>query len=146
MLTVTVQSQEVKDMLAQLSARLTDMTPAMHGIGQELQNRVSSRFETETDPLGNRWAQWAQSTVDSYPHDGNERILDRFGGMLESLNHQATEKATMVGFGDPVAAYHEWGTKHMPRRGLLMADPDRGTLAPADEAAVLAILSKFLSV
>ena len=33
----------------------------------------------------------------------------------------------------------------MPRRGMLMGDPDAGTLAPDDEAAVLDILGTFLA-
>ena len=32
----------------------------------------------------------------------------------------------------------------MPRRGLLMANPQAGTLAPDDERAVLDVLSDFL--
>ena len=32
----------------------------------------------------------------------------------------------------------------MARRGLLFADPNAGTLAPGDEAAILDILDRFL--
>lgn len=144
MLTITVDSAPTQDVLAKLTSRLTDLTPAMEGIGQELQSRVSSRFETETDPLGQPWADWAPSTIATYPEDGNRRILDRYGDMLLSLNHRADATSATVGFGDPTAVYHEWGTKRMPRRGLLFADPDVGTLAPDDERAVLEILSDFI--
>ena len=116
----------------------------MEAIGAELEARVSGRFETESDPRGHPWAPWAPSTVEDYPKDGNRRILDRYGDMLSSLSHQADADSVRVGFGDPVAAYHEWGTVHMPRRGLLMDDPDAGTLAPDDETAVLEILQTFI--
>jgi phage gpG-like protein len=43
----------------------------------------------------------------------------------------------MVGFGQPDAAYHEFGTEKMHRRGLLFADPEKGELAPDDEKAIL---------
>lgn len=145
MLTVNVNAAQVTDVLAQLAARMDDLSPAMAAIGQEMESRVSARFETETDPNGQPWAPWAQSTRDSYPANGNRRILDRYSVMLGSLNHQATADTARIGFGQPYAAYHEWGTKHMPRRGLLMDDPDAGTLSADDTAAVLDILNLFLS-
>jgi phage virion morphogenesis protein len=145
MLNVTVVSAGVQDVLGSLLRRMGDLRPAMAAIGQEVESRVSARFETESDPLGSPWAPWAPATVESYPKDGNRRILDRYSDMLNSLNHQADASSVWIGFGSPVAAYHEWGTEHMPRRGLLMADPDSGTLAPADEAAVLDILRTFLA-
>jgi phage gpG-like protein len=43
----------------------------------------------------------------------------------------------MVGFGQPYAAYHEFGTKKMIRRGTLFADPKKGELAPDDEKVIL---------
>ncbi|QPF74230.1 virion morphogenesis protein [Roseateles sp. DAIF2] len=144
MLTITVDSGSVAAVLSKLRRRLDDLTPAMASIGQELESRVSGRFETETDPFGQPWEPWAQSTIESYPADGNYRILDRYGDMLSSLNYRATAASVRVGFGQPYAAFHEWGTEYMPRRGLLMGDPDDGTLAPDDETAVLDILSTFL--
>ncbi len=145
MLTITVHNATVLGLLDQLSARLGNLGPTMEDIGQAMQSRVSARFETETDPLGRPWSPWAASTRANYPKSGNRRILDRHGDMLSSLTHQADAASVRIGFGTPYAAYHEWGTKKMPRRGLLMADPDSGTLAPGDEAAVLDILSTFLS-
>lgn len=145
MLTVTVENKLVSDTLSRLRGRLDDLSPAMASIGQELESRVSGRFETETDPFGRPWAPWSPATVESYPKDGNRRILDRYGDMLGSLNHQADASSVRVGFGQPYATFHEWGTEYMPRRGLLMADPDAGTLAPNDERAVLDILGTFLS-
>jgi len=50
-----------------------------------------------------------------------------------------------IGFGVDYAAYHEYGTKHMPRRGLLMEDPEAGRLAPEDEQTVLDILRGYLA-
>lgn len=156
MLTVTVQSQQVRDILAQLAARMSDLTPAMAAIGQELESRVSARFETETDPNGRPWAPWAQSTRDSYPFPGsapakkdgkpgNGRILDRYNDMLNGLSHQASATSVRIGFDQAYSTYHEWGTKTMPRRGLLMDDPDACTLSKDDEMAVFDILSTFLS-
>lgn len=145
MLTVTIQNRGVSEVLSRIAARLEDLSPAMASIGAEMESRVSGRFETETDPFGHPWAPWAPSTVASYPKGGNRRILDRYGDMLASLNSQPDATSVRIGFGQAYAAYSEWGTEHMPRRGMLMGDPDAGTLAPDDEAAVLDILQTFLS-
>ena len=151
-LTVDVSSKPVTDVLARLLRGMKDLTPVMGSIGQELESRISGRFESESDPLGQKWAPWAPSTKENYPKDGNHRILDRYGDMLRSLSHQADSSSVRVGFGavaskagDVYAVYHEWGTWKMPRRGLLMADPDNGTLGPEDEAAVLDILGVWLA-
>lgn len=151
MLTVTVQSKPVEDLLSKLLEQMGDLQPAMQAIGQELNSRVSARFETRSDPLGRAWAPWAESTRENYPKDGRGLLLERYGDMLKSLNFQADSSSVRVGFGavaskqgDVYAAYHEWGTVKMPRRGLLFADPDAGTLAHDDETAVLDILGVFL--
>lgn len=64
--------------------------------------------------------------------------------MLRSLSYQVTATSVTVGFGQPVATYHEWGTKHMPRRGLLWADPDLEVLSEADTEVVLEVLQAWL--
>ena len=144
MLTITADDKAFRDSLAQLYRGMGNLTPVMQSIGMELESRISGRFESRTDPSGNAWAPWAQSTVDNYPENGNRRLLDRYGDMLASLSHQADATSVRVGFGQPYAAFHEWGTEHVPRRGLLFADPDAGTLAEGDEAAVLDILGVWL--
>jgi phage virion morphogenesis protein len=150
-LSVNVGSKAVTDSLARIARGLGNLQPVMDSIGQELESRVSARFETETDPLGRSWAPWAESTRENYPADGHGRILERYGDMVRSLSHDADQDSVRVGFGavagkagDAYAVYHEWGTEHMPRRGLLMADPDAGTLGPGDEEAVLDILQVWL--
>ena len=40
---------------------------------------------------------------------------------------------------------HEFGTRHMPRRGLFFADPDAGTLGAGDEADLEADITAFLA-
>lgn len=64
--------------------------------------------------------------------------------MLASLSHEVTATSVTVGFGRPEAAYHEWATKHMPRRGLIWADPDLETLSEEDNEAVLEILNTWM--
>ncbi len=151
-LSVEVNSAALDLVLSKLVRGMSNLTPVMDSIGQELESRVSGRFETKSDPTGKAWAPWAQSTKDSYPENGNGRILDRYGDMLRSLSHKANSSSVRVGFGavaskngDVYAVYHEYGTWKMPRRGLLFADPDQGTLGKEDEASVLDVLGVWIA-
>ncbi len=148
---ITSSPRPVLEMLQRLQVGLNDMEPVLLGIGQKLESRISARFETETDPEGNAWAPWSPSTEAGYPQRGNRRILDRYGDMIHSMGHQLEGDAVLVGFGavaskkrDVYAIYHEWGTKTMPRRGLLTADPVTGTLSQGDVDAVLDIMQVWL--
>ena len=151
-LSVEVNSAALDRVLDKLVRGMKNLYPVMDSIGQKLESQISGRFETQSDPQGQQWAPWAESTRENYPADGNARILDRYGDMLRSLNHKADSSSVRVGFGavaskagDVYAVYHEFGTWKMPRRGLLFADPDQGTLGKEDEAAVLDILDVWVS-
>ncbi len=133
------------DDLRTLYRRMGDLTPVMQSIGMELEGKISSRFESRSDPNGSAWAPWASSTQAGYPDDGNRRLLDRYGDMLGSLSHEASANSVRIGFGQPYATFHEWGTEHMPRRGMMFGDPDAGTLGADDELAVLDIIGVWLN-
>lgn len=167
MIDITIDDREVRQVLERLSRRLSDMGPAMRAIATELEARVERRFETETDPAGRRWPQLADSTLmqvmrraaggDPRKKRGGgtkakaigalarKRILYDTGDLLGGLTSSYTRSEARVGFGQPYAAFHEFGTKKMPRRGLLMADPQARTLGEADRAAVLDILRDYLA-
>ncbi len=144
-LTVNVDSATLRVVLDRLYQTTTDMSPIMSAVGMEMKSRISGRFESQTDPLGGKWLPWKESTVQSYPKGGNKRLLDCFGDMLGSLNHSFDDRSATVGFGDPKAAYHEWGTEHMERRGMIFADPEVGTLSPDDELALQNVVEMLLN-
>jgi phage virion morphogenesis protein len=145
MITISVDNLSVLQALRDLDGRVSDMSPALNEIGMEIEGRVSARFETRRDPSGQAWKPWAESTRKSYPKDGNGSILDRYGDMLDSLSYQADKTSVSIGFGVDYAVYHEYGTRNMPRRGLLTADPDSGNLSNEDEQTVLTIVDRYLS-
>ena len=155
MLTIQITDGAYQAHMQRLLGRLSDFTPVMEEIGGTLENLVLGRFQTRTDPSGAAWSPWKDSTLESYPFPGtpaavvqgpgNGRLLDRYGTMIASLNYQAGADSVTVGFGQPYAVFHEYGTRHMDRRGMLMADPDQGQLGTADEAAVLELLDEWLS-
>ncbi|QDL55339.1 phage virion morphogenesis protein [Rhodoferax aquaticus] len=147
MFTLTIESGEVRTQLAKLSQLPDDIPRVLDGIGQMLESRISGRFETEKDPVNVIWKRLNASTLKSYPKDGNRKVLNRHGDMLRSLNHQLLNggNAVQVGFGAPYAVFHEFGTRKMPRRGLLFGDPIARTLAPNDEKTVLDALNDWLA-
>lgn len=155
MLTITVDDRAFRDYLNRLHARLDDLTAPMTEIGSVLENRVRQRFETKTDPTGKAWAPWKQSTRETYPYAGTPAaregagrglLLQRYGTMLDSLSYAADPSSVRVGFAQPYATYHEFGTDQMERRGLLFDGPDAGTLADADNAAVIDVLEHWLNI
>lgn len=145
-LSVEVNDEALRDELQRLSREFADLTELMAGIGTEFESRVSARFETESDPSGARWAAWSPWTIENYPEDGNRRILDRYGDMLDSLSYQSDANEARVGFGFAYAAYHEFGTRKMPRRGMLFEDPELGTLSAEDSDAILAVIEDWLEL
>lgn len=145
MIEIEIHSQPVLDAFNRLIAAGQEPRAMLDAIGKEMESRVSARFETSTDPAGNPWSPWKPSTVKSYPKSGaNNKLLDRFNDMLGSLNHQADGDSVSIGFGQPYAKYHEFGTNKMARRRMLTADPDAGTLGAGDEEAIVGVLRAAL--
>jgi phage gpG-like protein len=101
MLTIEVNDRLVLDALQDLMHRVQDTRPVMAGIGQEMVSRVSARFETQADPLGQAWAPWQPATRKSYPANGNGRILDHTGTMLDGLSFQVNKERLAIGFDVP---------------------------------------------
>lgn len=147
MIDVTTNTAAFDDSLQQLQRRLGNLRPLMQEIGATLENAIRDRRESLTDPNGRRWAGWAASTIATYPESGRGKLLDRTGAMWDRTGPQwtATESSVRVGFDKAYATFHEFGTSRMPRRGLLFADPDSGTLGKRDEQAITDVLDDWLS-
>ena len=150
MIEIAIDDREILAVLADLNARADDMTPAFDAIGMEMEARISRRFEDTADPAGRLWQPHPTRgfpwEYPGYPKTGNRRLLDRTGDMLDSLNHQADRDGVTVGFGVPYAAYHEWGTSKMQRRGMLFDDPDARTLGEEDREQILGLLADHFAL
>jgi phage virion morphogenesis protein len=152
MIAITVQDQAIQAYLGQLQQRMGNLKPVMQSIATKMETRVSARFETQSDPNGRPWKAWKPATLAAYPKKGHNRLLDRYGSMLNSLNSIATADTARIGFGavggvagDVYAVYHEFGTVHMARRGLLFGDPEAGTLGEGDSQALDTLLNDWLN-
>ena len=162
MLTIHKDRDDITPALRELLGKLSDFSEPMDGIGSAIKGRISGRFETQTDPNGQAWHPWAESTDKYYPRPGskaasktgkvgNGRLLDRYGDMLRDLNYQPGQTEVTIGFAHGYATHHEFGTKkngnkHIPRRGLIFANPQSETLSADDEQAVIDIINNWLEL
>lgn len=157
-LTVGVVSDQISVGLAELQTRLGDLTPVFNVIGEKFESNVNIRFDTKRDPNGQPWAPWAASTraaydkADTVAGKGGKKevkrkgtLLERTGHMRDGLSYVADATALDLGFDRKQAAYHEFGTKRMPRRGLILGDPEAGTLAAPDETMIMATIEAWMT-
>lgn len=152
-LTIKYDYSAVQAHLQELQKRLGDLSPAMDAIAYSIEQNVRKRYETRTDPTGKKWDPWKKSTQESYPWPGSQAavkdgtgrgmLLERYGAMFDGLSSSSDSTSSIIGFDQPYAAYHEWGTKKMVRRGLLTANPDTAQLGEADKATVLEVIEEF---
>ncbi|MCR6497375.1 phage virion morphogenesis protein [Thermomonas sp. S9] len=143
MIRIDIDDREVRQALERLQQRVSDLTPAMREIAMELEARALNRFETERDPAGRPWQPLSPVTLAR--KKGRGGILYQTGDLLDSATSRAGRDVAEVGFGLRYAVFHEYGTKKMPRRGLLMADPEARTLGEDDKRAILEIIGEHLS-
>jgi phage virion morphogenesis protein len=145
-ISVEVHDQAVTDMLRRLTSAGRDASEAMGAIGAALLSNVGQRsVQGQMDPDRRPWAPLAPSTIKSRRRgrDG-VHILRDTGVMMGSLNAHSGRDFVTVGFGVEYAAYHEFGTRKIPRRGLLLSDPEAGVFSAEDRASITGIIRTFL--
>lgn len=151
-LRITVASQPVDELLAQVMERIEQPAAMFDAIGAVLERNVQLRFETKTDPTGAPWAALAESTLKSYERKYKGAIpgslLERTREMRNSLGYNVFLSSMELGFSVPYAQYAETGSKdgkHPPQRAMLLANWKTGALGPGDEADVVAEIESFLA-
>lgn len=154
-ITIKLEDSALRPYLQQLHERISDLSPVMDSIGHALEQNMRARYETRRDPDGNKWGDWEKSTKDSYPWRGSKAarrdgpgrglMLERYGSMFDGLSYTYGKNSVSIGFNQPYAAYHEWGTKRMKRRGLLTSNPNTGRLGEKDAQSIIDIVQEYLS-
>ena len=150
--TIEIESRPLMDALNELIQRGQDMAPVLDTIGSTLENRTRARFESKTDPAGVEWHPWLTSTRKQYDRADTVKgkgvvrkgsLLHRSEeGMLGGLSYQVEGGDVRVGFDRFYAYFHEYGTKHMVRRGML-ASADHHSLGEGDEQAILDLVKSY---
>jgi phage gpG-like protein len=131
-------------------------------IGATVQRNAQLRFDTKTDPAGTAWPPLSPATKAIYESDWFiERnpafkggipgsLLERTRQLRNSLAYNVGPQWVDIGTSRrvpgksqpywEVGVLHEWGTRTMPRRGILTADPERGELGAEDRADILQVV------
>lgn len=164
-MTVDVDAKQVQTDLARLAGALADMTPAMRGIGQQLETNIQQRFDTKTDPAGKAWAPYKpiSAAIHKAIHGKLPQgsLLDRSGNLRRGAEHHASADMVEVGLTAPYAKYHEFSTAGRgkkgggatPRRGMLFgavagvgaAAQVTRALSASDETDVMEIIQRHIN-
>lgn len=96
-------------------------------VAQYLLTRWYERFDTETDPGGNRWQPLKPSTLNQKIAKGqSRRILQATGQMRNSAKIAVTRSRVTIYSEDPKLPFHQLGTSRLPQREVLgLNDKDR---------------------
>lgn len=160
---IVIDSSDLVAVLDRAIALLADPVPLYEDIGAKLEANAQLRFDTKQDPTGAPWAPLSPNTVAIYESEWfiadnpdfkggiPGSLLERTRRLRESLAHNVgddfidigTSRATKGGRWQ-VGMLHEFGTRTMPRRGILTADPVQGELAAGDQADILAVIERAL--
>lgn len=143
-LIITADLEPLQDQLTRLSSGLAgDLTPVMETLGNLWENSTRARFESKTDPDGNKWADWSEATkyqrrksvkVENKTGDGfhwqktgeplGELMIDK-RLLVDSITHHASADRVIVGTNQTYGIYHQTGTKYMPARSFAgLSDTD----------------------
>ena len=135
-----------------IEQRAGNLRPALLGIGEIVQEGTKQRFETATDPDGNKWLLNTPATLLAEDEFGNlrkegDKPLTNHGTLAESIHYQmSSDKAVEVGSNMVQAAMMQFGgTKaEFPHLwGDIPARPYLG-VSEAEKAAILDLLSNYL--
>lgn len=143
-------------------ALLAEPRALFREIGATVQQNAELRFDTKTDPAGVPWPPISPATKAIYESDWFIERNPAFkggipGSLLERTRQLRNSLAYNVGpdwvdigtsrrvpgKSQPyweVGVLHEWGTRKMPRRGILTADPEAAELGADDQADILQVV------
>lgn len=169
MIAIEVDDRAVREALAKLRGRSSNLTPVMQALGEDIMERTKQRFATATGPDGTRWRANAQSTLTAYIESrggfgkrginakgralaANKRPLQGHTGDLARQFHVNAD-ANSVTITNSVlwAAIHQFGGKagsghkvSIPARPFLPITSS-GDLYPQERDLIVAELQRYIS-
>lgn len=110
---------------------VSDRAALMKSLGNEVVEQSRSRIlETQEDPDGNKWQDYADSTLRGLKAKGLEKVvslLNREGYLHQSIDvQQSGQWSVLVGSAREYAGVHQWGykPKNIPARPYLGLSSD----------------------
>ena len=132
--TVTVdigEMQKLAEVLNHSALSASDRQSLMKGLGSEIVEQSRSRIlETQRDPEGNQWQDYADSTLRGLKAKGLANVVSLLhrSGMLQSSIEVQRKSSwdVLVGSVMEYAAVHQWGYKkrNIPARPYLGLSTD----------------------
>lgn len=107
-------SRQLSAWIAALKELPREMRAMPRDMAEEAVDLVKQTFENEADPYGAKWARLKYRSG---------RILQKTGGLKSSVNVATSGRGFTVSIARSYGAYHQTGTRRMPRRAML---PFRG--------------------
>lgn len=100
--TLEIHDQAVRAALAALSARVADMQPVLHDIGEGILQRTKARFDTSTGPDGQTWQ--AKKTPNGY-----KTLVGETGDLRRQIASSVSGNTLTVQATAKYAAIHQFG-------------------------------------
>jgi phage virion morphogenesis protein len=118
MIRLYVDESELRDVLARLADRVSDLEPAMRRVAGHLADAVEEQFASEGRP---RWPPLAPSTIRQRARQGKwpGKILQVTGRLAASITTRSSAREAAVGTSVEYGVYHQLGTRRIPARPFL---------------------------
>jgi len=170
---IVIHDEQVKAVLARLAAKVSDMSPAMHEIGQYYERRVLENFSAESDPEGRPWPKLSAVTLGlglgkpkrlkksgylskkGKQYLTNKKMLVERGDLRRTIHYQAGRDQVVIGAGGEIkyAAIHQFGglagrgrKTRIPARPYLAVNEGSGMrLAEKDRQRIIEIVEKHIA-
>lgn len=116
-----------------VAVALEDRVPPLIAASEEVQSDIRYRFDTETDPSGDRWEEWSENyrpIAEAYPNIG---ILQQTGELADVASSSEATVITHDTVFYKTSALPSYGLEHEFGNDRL---PQRSFLGVSDEAAI----------
>ena len=122
----TTGLEEAQAKLGELAKRGADLTPLLRELGDDEITRTLLRFEHGEAPDGSAWAGLKQSRKPRKGQKGrSDQVLVDTGQLRNSITKQILGSSVlMIGSNADYAAWHQFGTRHIPARPFLGVSDD----------------------
>lgn len=160
-ITIDVDDRNVRQMLERLLGRATDMTPAMHNIGEALVHATWRRFEAEKGPDDKSWHPLSENykahraggtegntlrrrgpdgqvrmRVDFLRRLAHQKILNATSRLKDSIAYQADTQGVTVGTNVEYAAIQQLGGTIRPKNKKFLRFEINGQIIFAKQVTI----------
>ena len=105
---IKVDDNELQASFNRLIAAVGNPAPALRALGAYQERQYQKAFSQNRSPTGQPWAPLAASTIARKRN--SKMLVETVGRIPSSLFYQVRGDTVEVGYGDPLAAVHHFGS------------------------------------